>query len=94
METRYADDPAELAATEGERMAKVNANWPRLKIAWAVIGILAMGMMLFVKQGWAEGLGLGLMLIVTLLFFVDVFGERRAVPYTDALEGLSAPESE
>lgn len=91
IEQRYSESRAELAEAEAERMAKVNANWPRLKMVWALIAIAAMGMLLFVKQGWSEGLGLALMLIVTVLFFVDVFGERRAVPYTAAVAHISAP---
>jgi len=88
---RYANDPAELATTEGERMTRVNQNWPRLKMAWAVITIVALALLLLVKQDWANGLGLALMILVTVLFCIDVFGERRALPYSDALAALPAP---
>jgi hypothetical protein len=91
IEQRVAKDPAEVAKVEGERMDKVNANWPRLKQGWAVIALVAMGLVVFVKQDWAHGLGLALLLLTTTLFFVDVFGERRAVPYTQALAKLRAP---
>jgi hypothetical protein len=90
IERRVTSDPAEVAEVEGERMDKVNANWPRAKGSWAVIALLAMGLLLFVKQDWAHGLGLALLLLTTMLFFVDVFGERRAVPYTEALAKLRA----
>lgn len=82
---RYSDDPAELARAETLRMEKVNANWPRLKIVWALIALCSIGLLIFVKQDWASGLGLALLLIATLFFAVDVLGERRAVVYTDAL---------
>ena len=62
IEQRVADDPAELAKVEGARMDKVNAYWPRAKQSWAVIALLAMGMVLFVKHEWAHGLGLALLL--------------------------------
>lgn len=77
--------PAALVAAESARMEKVNANWPRLKLAWAVIAILAIVLLEVVKRDWSSGLGLALMLIATLGFFIDVFAERRAVPYTEAL---------
>ncbi|MCB9593786.1 MAG: hypothetical protein H6719_13720 [Sandaracinaceae bacterium] len=91
---RYADDPAELARTEGERMTRVNANWPRLKLAWAVIGVIAMALILLVKQDWSSGLGVALMLLVAILFTVDVLGERRAIPYAEALTAISPPSDE
>lgn len=90
IERRVADDPAEVAKVEGERMDRVNANWPRAKRSWAVIAVLAIGLLMLVKHGWAHGLGLALLLLTTMLFFVDVFGERRAVPYTEALAKLRA----
>lgn len=86
---RYAADPAALARAEGERMTRVNANWPRLKIAWAVIGVIAMGLMLFVHRDWASGLGVALILLVAILFTVDTLGERRAVPYAEALQAIA-----
>jgi hypothetical protein len=91
IEQRVANDPVEVAKGEGERMDRVNANWPRAKWSWAVIALLAMGLVLFVKHDWAHGLGLALLLLTTMLFFVDVFGERRAVPYTEALAKIRAP---
>ena len=90
IEQRVAKDPAALAQTEGERMAKVNANWPRAKGTWAVIALLALGVILFVERDWAVGLALALLLLTTLLMFIDVFGGRRAVPYTEALAKLAA----
>jgi len=89
---RFAADPSEVKTTESERMTRVNANWPRLKLAWAAIGVGAMVLLLLVKQDWASGLGLALMALITILFFVDVFGERRAIPYTDALHAIPAAE--
>ena len=91
IEARYAEDPPALAAAEGERMAVVNANWPRLKLAWAVIAVAAMAGLLLVKVDWVQGLALALLCVTTVLFFVDTFGERRAVPYTDALAAIDAP---
>jgi ABC-type multidrug transport system fused ATPase/permease subunit len=90
IEQRASADPAALAQAEGERMNKVNANWPKAKRTWAVIALLALGVILFVERDWAVGLALVLLLLTTMLMFVDVFGERRAVPYTQALAKLPA----
>ena len=85
IEARYAADPEALRAEETTRMERVNANWPRLKIGWAVLGVIAMGLLLFVHKDWVQGLGLLLIFICAAGFFIDVFGGRRAVPYTEAL---------
>ncbi len=88
---RFAEDPGALAADEGERMRKVNANWPRLKLVWAVITIVALSLLLLSRQPWASGLGLALMILVAALFCIDVFGERRALPYAEALSAIESP---
>ena len=86
---RYADDPAALAQAETERMARVNANWPKLKFAWGVIGVIAIALLLAVRKDWSNGLGVALIILVAILFTIDVLGERRAVPYTEALSAIA-----
>ncbi|MBL8951675.1 MAG: hypothetical protein JNK82_12915 [Myxococcaceae bacterium] len=76
------------------RMAKVNANWPKAKLAWGVVTVVALVLLLAVKRDWASGLGLALLFMTTALMATDVFAERRAQPYTRALEaarGLHTP---
>lgn len=90
LDAAYRADAEGTIASERTRMARVDANWPRLKIGWSVIALAALVLLMLVKRDWATGLGLALMLIATLLFFVDVFAERRAVPYTDALARAAA----
>ncbi len=68
------------------RMAKVNANWPRAKLAWGVVTLVALVLLLAVRSDWASGLGLALLFATTALMATDVFAERRAEPYTRALE--------
>lgn len=82
-------EPEATLEAERARMEKVNANWPRLKLAWGALAIVALVLLLVVKREWATGLGLALMLLVTALFFVDVFAERRAEPYAEALDSAS-----
>ena len=78
-------DPPGFVQREAARMAKVNANWPRLKATWAALTILALGLILGVGAPWSKGLGLALLVITTTLMVTDVFAERRAAPYTQAL---------
>lgn len=80
-----ADRPA-LVAAESARMAKVNANWILAKSMWTGVIAGALVLLMVVRREWAAGLGLALLLAATVLFFVDVFAERRAGPYTVALD--------
>lgn len=82
-------DPKTLVTTEIPRMEKVNQIWPRAKIAWTVIILASLVLLMAVKRDWSTGVGLGLLLLATFLFFVDVFAERRAEPYTAALVASS-----
>lgn len=93
---RYEKDPGALVAEEVPRMAKVNANWPRVKAVWTVVILVSLVLLMAVRREWASGLGLALLLVSTILFFTDVFASRRAEPYTGALkraaaEGAAAP---
>jgi hypothetical protein len=80
-------DAARIREIEVPRMAKVNANWPRLKLGWCALLMIGMVLLMVVKREWAVGLGLGLILMGSLGFTIDVFAERRAETYTRALEG-------
>lgn len=86
LEAQLQRDASVVYARELPRMAKVNANWPRLKIAWTVIIAVALVLLMAVPRDWAHGLGLALLAVTTILFFTDVFAERRAIVYTEALE--------
>jgi hypothetical protein len=90
IEAGYREDAGALREREAVRMQRVNANWPRLKIAWGAIALVALGLLLATNREWAHGLGLALIFATALLFFVDVFAERRAQPYTEALDALRA----
>jgi hypothetical protein len=90
LEALYQRDPAALVAGEAPRMQKVNANWIRLKITWTVLAIVACGLALFVRRGWAEGLGAALLLSAALAMMIDTFAERRAHVYSAELDALAA----
>ncbi len=82
---QFQTAPAAFFAAEVPRMEKVNQIWPRAKAVWTVAIVAALVLLMAVKRDWAHGLGLGLLLLATVLFFVDVFGERRAAVYFAAL---------
>lgn len=89
---QHAREPGPMAQAELVRMERVNANWPRLKAAWLVVGLIALGLLMLGGREWTHGLGLALIAACALLFFVDTFAERRAEPYTRALERASGSE--
>lgn len=82
---QYQQDSGGFLAKEGARMERVNANWARIKVVWATVAAVALVLLVVVKKDWSSGLGLALLLFTTVLFFVDVFAERRALVYGEAL---------
>jgi hypothetical protein len=46
----YQSDKQAFAAQEQSRMGKVNDNWPRLKLAYAVIIVISLGLVIFLKK--------------------------------------------
>lgn len=90
IERAYEADPAGMVADELPRMEKVNANWPRLVATWAVLTLIGLALRFGLQADWAHGLGPALVLIGAAGFLIDGFAERRARPYTAALESIAA----
>ncbi len=90
LEQAFQSDPAAMVAEELPRMQKVNANWPRLVATWAALVVVGLALRFGLKADWAHGLGPALILCGAVGFLVDGFAERRAKPYTEALEALAA----
>lgn len=90
LEAGYQSDPSAMLAKELPRMEKVNDNWPRLVATWAALVVIGLGLRFGFKTDWAHGVGPALVLIGAMGFLIDGFAERRARPYTAALEALSA----
>lgn len=88
IEQAYREDPGAMVGKELPRMQAVNANWPRLITTWATLVILGLALRFAVKADWAHGVGPALILVGALGFFIDGFAERRARPYTAALEAV------
>lgn len=66
-------------------MEKVNANWPRLKLAYAIIVVISLALFFLVNKDWVTGLALALILICSILLAVDVFAQKRAIIYTEQI---------
>jgi predicted transporter len=86
----YQVDKQAFAAQEEARMQKVNANWPRLKLSYAVIIFISLGLFFLVKKDWMTGLTLALILICSMLLIVDVFAEKRAIIYTEQIKLITS----
>jgi hypothetical protein len=85
LQTRVAVDPAATARDELTRMARVNGNWAKVRLAWLVMGLVGALLLNFVRRDGAAAAGLAMVILTAVLFVVDELGERRATVYTRAL---------
>ena len=90
IEARFESDPGAMVSAELPRMQKVNDNWPIYISMWTVLVLIGLGLRFGLKADWAHGLGPALILVGAIGFLIDGFAERRAQPYTEALEALAA----
>ncbi len=86
---QYQQDPTAMLAEEIPRMQAVNANWPRYLATWAALVVMGLGLRFGLKADWAQGVGPALILVGAIGFLIDGFAERRAQPYTAALQALA-----
>lgn len=94
LERTYAEAPASLARDELGRMRKVNANFRATYYAFGALVALGLVLHYLVRAGWGRGLGAVLVLGGALGLLIDAFAERRAEPYTRALEELGRQHPE
>ena len=89
LEQGLDEAPAAMVSKELPRMQKVNNNF---RTTFYVFGVLAaIGLTLhYLNTTWGRGLGAVLILIGAIGLLIDGFAERRAAPYTVALEQLAA----
>jgi hypothetical protein len=97
LESRYEASTKAMVDDELRRMRQVNRNWPIYLRAYVVFVLLGLALRFLVDAEWARGVGPALILGGALGLLIDGFAERRAQPYTAALEVLareqgSAPE--
>lgn len=86
----YETDKAAFVAEEVPRMEQVNANWPRYVTMYVVFLVVGAALRFSVHRDWALSAGTALLLFAAIGLFIDGFAERRADPYTRALEELSS----
>ena len=84
-------DPAAARLAEVARMEKVNRNWPIYLGAWAIFGVGGLALRFASKNDAAQGVGVALVFYAGVGLLIDGFAERRARPYTAALEAAEAP---
>jgi hypothetical protein len=93
IEQGFHEDSAAMVQKELPRMKKVNANF---KLTFIVLGALTavdLGVHYLGGPDWGRGLGAALILISAIGLLVDGFAERRAEPYTAALEQIAVKHS-
>ena len=89
IEAGFQSDPGAMVAEELPRMQMVNDSWPIYIATWTTLVLIGLGLRFGLKADWAHGVGPAIILIGALGFLIDGFAERRARPYTDALEVLA-----
>lgn len=93
IEQIFQENPAAMVQKELPRMEKVNSNF---KLTFTVFGALvAVGLIIhyFGGPNWGRGVGAALILISAIGLLVDGFAERRAEPYTAALEEIAGKQA-
>ena len=86
----YNSDAAAFVARELPRMEQVNRAWPIYLGTWVTFLVLGAGLRFGLHADWAQGLGIALAFFGGVGLMIDGFAERRARPYTAALEQLKA----
>jgi hypothetical protein len=90
LEKQYAESPKLMVQKELPRMEQVNRMWPIYVGVWATLVVFGLLLRFALSADWAHGVGPALILVGAFGFLIDGFAERRARPYTAALEALAA----
>lgn len=85
----YEEAPVAMIEKELPRIQKVNADFKVYFAAFGLAVAIGLALIFLVRTDWARGVGPALILVGAIGFFIDGFAERRAVPYTSALEELA-----
>jgi len=90
IESGFQDNPGAMVADELPRMQKVNDSWPVYIGLWTTLVVVGLALRFGLRADWAHGVGPAIILIGAVGFLIDGFAERRARPYTEALQILAA----
>ncbi|MFO0692007.1 MAG: hypothetical protein U0230_00480 [Polyangiales bacterium] len=86
LEASLATSPEPARREELVRMEKVNRAWPFYLVVWAAFGVVGLLLRFGTRGDFTQGLGIALVFFSGVGLMVDGFAERRARPYTAALE--------
>ena len=86
LQVSVAASPEPAVQAERARMEKVNRAWPVYLVAWAAFGVVGLALRFATRGDFTQGLGIALVFFSGVGLLVDGFAERRARPYTAALE--------
>lgn len=89
LEKDYAASPRAMVEKELPRMRQVNRMWPIYLSVWAGLVVVGTLLRFALKADWAHGVGPALVLVGAFGYLIDGFAERRARPYTEALEQMA-----
>jgi hypothetical protein len=85
--------PAQAIPEERARMERVNRAWPMYLAVWAVFGVVGLALRFGTHGDFTQGMGISLVFFCGVCLLIDGFAERRARPYTAALESPPASTS-
>lgn len=87
--TLYQSDVTGFLAQELPRMGAVNRAWPVYLGTYVGFVVVGVALRFGLQSDWAQGLGMALAFFGGVGLMIDGFAERRARPYTAALEQLN-----
>ena len=82
----YVAEPEKTRGEEQARMDKVNKAWSTYLAIWATFGVVGLLLRFALKNEMGRGIGTALVFFAGVGLLIDGFAERRAIPYTKALE--------
>lgn len=86
LQVSVAAAPSPTLDAERARMATVNRAWPAYLVVWAAFGVIGLALRFATSSDFTQGLGIALVFFSGVGLLVDGFAERRARPYTAALD--------
>jgi hypothetical protein len=93
LERGFSEAPAAMVKEELPRMQKVNKNFRTTFYVMGLLAAIGLALHYLIGADWSRGLGAVLILVGALGLLIDGFAERRAEPYTKALEEIAAQNS-
>ncbi len=85
----YVAQPEATRVVEHARMEKVNGAWSTYLTVWATFGVVGLLLRFALQNEFARGIGTSLVFFAGVGLLIDGFAERRAHPYTKALETVT-----